>query len=135
MAKEPTINYWCDYCLEQEQSRESGDTVMVLVPEKGIQELELCDPHQTDLTYREVVDLAHHAGRDPERIEPPTRPARQRKPRSDRHPEREPEGGIPCRVPGCKSTKPLKNRDSFGVHLRMQHSLNLTSYESEYGPA
>jgi hypothetical protein len=157
MAIIPRLDYLCDYCIEK-HIRVEGDTVAVLVPGKGIQEIELCEPDQESLRYTEVVELASHAGRDPKKIEDYAPKKRRRKAKKTQagveaeeaaeeavEPSSEPESEgkrrprmdvpIECKVEGCTTKRPLKNRTSFGVHLRQRHDTNLTEYEKQFGAA
>jgi hypothetical protein len=65
MSKQMHIDLLCDWHQEEEREQVFAETVLVLVPGRGIREMELCKDCQKSRPYAEVVDLASRVGQDP----------------------------------------------------------------------
>jgi hypothetical protein len=118
MAREVTINTWCDNHLKRHEERVPGEEVIVALGELGIHKqltLALCEPCRKEF-YEPLRELLWQYG---QRVgagdEPVTQPSKRVRPA--------PEEWLDCPAPGCNHRSPNKN--ALGSHVRSMHDTTL----------
>lgn len=119
MAKLMRIDLLCDWHQEEEREQVFAESVLILVPGKGIREVELCEDCQKQRAYVDVVDLASRVGQEPGPAQP--KPRKSRKSEESGEPV-EVERGPVCPLVDCeRHVRPFVSVPGRNLHLSRMH--------------
>jgi|SRR4051812_4375151 len=119
MAKLMRIDLLCDWHQEEEREHVFAESVLVLVPGKGIREVELCEDCQKQRAYVDVVDLASRVGQEPGPSKPKVRKVR--KSEEPGEPEVVEHGPVCPEVDCERHVRPFVSVGGRNLHLSRIH--------------
>lgn len=127
MAREIVTHVWCDYCMEEDDTRSPATElapITIMVGNRVIfkpRMLALCDKHEQDFNanyYEPLKDYLTTFGQIPEGETVVGSEENKRR--------------VRCPIPDCDS-RPFKHTASMRSHVRRHHNLTMGQVEDKYG--